>query len=813
MADGRHALVVATSKYGDVNLRKLVTPGFDAKELARVLRDDELGGFDLQMLRDKDSHLVARAIEKFFAERSPDDTVVLYFSGHGVKDDAGNLYLAARDTTRQLLRSTGIADGFLRDVMKSCRARRQVLILDCCFGGAFAKGLLAKGAGDTVEVNERFQGQGRVILTASTAMEFAFEEEGVSGKAPLSVFTRTLVAGIQTGDADSDNDGQVSVQDLYDYAYKRIAVAGARQTPTISSVGQEGSIFLSRVPASARKLRAPQAYVKPGIASARRLGLRPWTRIHDQGQEGANPAVAAITALETYLARRGREVSLSVRYVYQKAKQIAEQDPNVDGGIEMTVLTKVMQEYGAPLEEDWPFVPGKVALPPGKTWKVLDERAKVHRARLIPATTADDIRHHLSQDRPVLAAFSVYESWMAESTGRTGVVPKPAAKEQLLGSIATTIVDYDEERRVLQFAHTWGPNWGERGFGEMTEDTAQALFKDDQMWAVEVPGASSFWQQEPAPIETPKPRRPPKRASKPTKERRATTATPAARAVFDARGGESNWSEETLPARALARGENDPPTGDEAVDETFDALGAFRDFFQQVFERSSWDGRGAPLEAVVHYGRSFENAFWGGRRVVIGDGGTHFKKFHTIDIVAKELGMGLVQAETELRYEGQAGALIQSLGLVFASLVKQYRGRQSAADANWLIGEGVIEGGRAIVSLENPGTAFDVSVLGKDQQVGHMSQFVKTEEDNGGVHINCGIPNRAFVLAAKEQGGHAWETVGPVWYEVVREGKLPPNATFSKFAQETLRFARKKDDRALHRAVKNAWAAVGIDLA
>lgn len=833
MADRRHALVIATSKYKDPSLRKLVAPGFDARALAKVLRDEERGGFQLELLLDKDSHVVEQGVEEFFGRLLPEDMAVLYFSGHGVKDDAGNLYLAARNTTRQLLRSTGIADGFLRDVMKACRARTQVLILDCCFGGAFAKGFLAK-ADDRVEVNERFQGQGRVILTASTAMEFAFEEDTPASEERLSVFTRTLVAGLKSGDADADGDGQVSVQDLYDYAFKRIAATGAKQTPTISAVGQEGTIYLANVPESVRKDRMARVYVTPGLASER-LGLRPWTQIRDQGNEGANAAVAAVTALETFLARNGRSVSLSARYVYQKAKQLAKQKPNEDNGMEMTTLRRVLEEYGAPLEEDWPYVPGRSTLPSKMTWADLDKRARNFRARLIPTTTGPDIRHHLASNRPVLAQFTLYESWLAESTSRTGVVPTPAKKEQLVGSIATTIVDYDQERKVLHFAHTWGKGWGQAGFGEMTEATAKAVFRGDEMWAVEVPSGQGFWVQPDAakpartvdaePVRddrvTPaksKHKKPPRAAAAPPRAVQAapmealvaTAVTAGERRVFDARRAEGEWGEQRLSTKGLVRGEADPPVGDVAVDATFDAMGVFRTFLQDVFDRSSWDGKGATLEAVVHYGRDFENAFWNGRRIVLGDGGNIFKSFYGLDIVAKELSMGLAHSEVPFVYEGQPGALMQSIGFVFASLVKQYTKKQTAAKANWLIGEDATIGGRALMSLSEPGTAYDTATMGKDPQVGHMSNYVKTSSDSGGVHINCGIPNRAFVLAAKAVGGHAWQTVGRIWYKALCCGKLPNNASFAVFAKQTLRIAKASAKPTAADAIREAWAEVGI---
>ena len=378
MAERRFALVVATSNYRDKSMRQLKAPGFDALALSKVLRDPDVGMFDLAVIRNRDSHVVQQGIEQFCSNRDVDDTLLLYFSGHGIKDDAGNLYLAARNTTQQLLRSTGISDEFLRDVMKSCRARRQVLILDCCFGGAFARGLLSKGEADKVGINELFQGQGRVILTASTAMEFAFEDGNVKSKSRLSVFTKTLVSGLETGEADIDGDGRISVQDLYNYAYKRIALPGSRQTPTISSVGQEGEIILAQVAQALRQPRTVPALGTSVTHVARQLDLRPWVRIRDQGSEGSNPAVAAVTAIETCLALGKKDTRLSPRYIYQKAKQLDGGKPEVDGGIQMKLLSAFSRST-----ERFPRRPGPTSRRSGSCRREKPGRSSMRRLRSI----------------------------------------------------------------------------------------------------------------------------------------------------------------------------------------------------------------------------------------------------------------------------------------------------------------------------------------------------------------------------------------------------------------------------------------------
>jgi len=820
MAERRFALVVATSNYRDKSMRQLKAPGFDALALSKVLRDPDVGMFDLAVIRNRDSHVVQQGIEQFCSNRDVDDTLLLYFSGHGIKDDAGNLYLAARNTTQQLLRSTGISDEFLRDVMKSCRARRQVLILDCCFGGAFARGLLSKGEADKVGINELFQGQGRVILTASTAMEFAFEDGNVKSKSRLSVFTKTLVSGLETGEADIDGDGRISVQDLYNYAYKRIALPGSRQTPTISSVGQEGEIILAQVAQALRQPRTVPALGTSVTHVARQLDLRPWVRIRDQGSEGSNPAVAAVTAIETCLALGKKDTRLSPRYIYQKAKQLDGGKPEVDGGIQMETLVRVLEEYGTVPEKTWPYVAEKWQLPKGETWQKLDAEAQEYRVRFLPVTAADEIPMHLAKGRPVLGSFAVHQSaWFSDDAQQRGIIGGVSGKktDQILGSIALTIVDFDSARNVIHFAHTWGTKWGNAGFGEMPLSTAQATFVGDQMWAVEMRSPRPFqWSETQVLSRTdfpagPEPSGPPAAVKEIRPTRRTAPASPGKmqRSVFDANHQQGDWSGANLPANALVRSEGSQPVKDRAANDTYDALGTFYTFFKDIFGRDSWDGKGAPLEAVIHFGRNFENAFWDGRRAVLGDGGRGLRHFHRLDIVAKEFSMGLLQKETKLIYQGQSGAVFQSVALVFSAMVKQYALNEDSRTSTWLIGDDLVEG-QPLMSLENPGSAYDSKVFGKDPQVAHMSGYQESKLDNGGIHMNCGIPNRAFVLAAKALGGHSWDVAGRVWYTLICSGKLKPATTIAQFASQTVALAKSEFGAAAARKIQSAWSDVGI---
>src|SRR5262249_55018078 len=231
----------------------------------------------------------------------------------------------------------------------------------------------------------------------------------------------------------------------------------------------------------------------------------------------------------------------------------------------------------------------------------------------------------------------------------------------------------------------------------------------------------------------------------------ASTGSGRRRTIFDAGHGFG------LPGQVVRR-ENDPPTADVAVNEAFDALGATYEYFFEVHGRDSIDGRGLPLDATVHYRRSFNNAFWNGRQMVFGDGdGEIFGRFtQSLDVIGHELTHGVTQYEAGLDYHGQSGALNEHMSDVFGSLVKPATLRQTAKKADWLIGAGLwAKGihGKALRSMKAPGTAYDDPRIGKDPQPAHMDGYVDTDDDNGGVHINCGIPNHAFYLASTGFGG------------------------------------------------------------
>jgi len=239
------ALIIATSEYDDMRLQRLRSPAADARGLEEVLRDRQIGDYQLDSLLNRPAHHVDEAIEEFFADRTRSDQLLLYFSCHGIKDDRGRLYFAASNTKLNRLASTGISSEFVAEQMYGCNARRIILILDCCYSGAFKRGLRPR-AGESVNMDS-LAGRGRAILFASNAMEYAFEVDGsdIEGTGISSLFTRTIVHALRTGEADLDGDGVVSVDELYDYVRDQLREITPRQTPG-KLIDTEGPIFIAR---------------------------------------------------------------------------------------------------------------------------------------------------------------------------------------------------------------------------------------------------------------------------------------------------------------------------------------------------------------------------------------------------------------------------------------------------------------------------------------------------------------------------------------------------------------------------------------
>jgi Zn-dependent metalloprotease len=287
------------------------------------------------------------------------------------------------------------------------------------------------------------------------------------------------------------------------------------------------------------------------------------------------------------------------------------------------------------------------------------------------------------------------------------------------------------------------------------------------------------------------------------------------RAIYDAK------NDTRLPG-TLVRSEGGPASTDPAINEAYDGSGVTYDLFFDTYGRNSIDNNGLKLDSTIHYQKGYDNAFWDGKQMVYGDGDEDqpiaerlFNRFTiALDIIGHELTHGVTQYEANLAYWDQSGALNESLSDVFGSLVKQYQRKQTANQADWIIGEGLFTSnvnGVGIRSMKAPGTAYNDPVLGKDPQPAHMKDYVRTVEDNGGVHINSGIPNHAFYVTALELGGYAWQKAGQIWYKTLTH-KLQERSTFQQACDLTFEAAGEifGTNSLEQQAVKKGWSEVGI---
>ena len=259
MSGQRLALIVANDEYEQTALRDLLAPRADAEALGQVLGDPQIGHFLVQVVRNEPSYVIQAKIEELFSESRSDDLLLLHFSCHGLKSESGELFFAAANTRPKRLQSTAVSADFVQRCMRASRSRSVVLLLDCCYGGAFAQGSMVRAAGD-INVLDSFpqSGRGRAVITASNAMEYAFEGDQLAHGQPQrpSLFTSALVEGLATGDADLDEDGWISLNELYDYVFNKVQEQNPHQTPS-RHFELEGELYLARSPRRIRPAPIP----------------------------------------------------------------------------------------------------------------------------------------------------------------------------------------------------------------------------------------------------------------------------------------------------------------------------------------------------------------------------------------------------------------------------------------------------------------------------------------------------------------------------------------------------------------------------
>jgi hypothetical protein len=429
----RAALVIATASYQDPGLSRLRATAEDARALTEVLGDPGIGGFTVTPVLDADERQVRRAVDMFLSGRGTEDVVLVYLSCHGVLDRRNRLYFAAADTVKDQLGSTGIPATWLREQLEECRARQQVVILDCCFSGAFAKG--SKAGGD-LNLERRLAGssRGQAILTASRSGEYSFTGDALPGAAVSgSVFTTGLIEGLRTGAADTGGDGYVSVDEAYDFAYRYVLSSGAAQTPQRSLLGGEGAIVLARSPAG---VAVTPATLLGELADALE-SRHPWMRI------------GAVHELGSWLVGDDPDRALAAE---QQLRQIADDDNYTVAAAARAHLTapgRAVTRRGSDTRNvNIAAVSAEEVLEPGRG--ISDRRARLLAAAELAAQYITDRWEQASALHKVAKAVTVTDPDRAERIAKS--IIDGADKVSALSEIAEVVAANDPDRAARLFA-------------------------------------------------------------------------------------------------------------------------------------------------------------------------------------------------------------------------------------------------------------------------------------------------------------------------------------------------------------------------
>jgi hypothetical protein len=445
------ALIIANQRYRDEAFPELPGARQDAAALRKVLADPAVGDFDVSVLRDASVAACRRSIEGFFRHASREDLLVLHVSCHGIKNRDNRLFLAASDTEKAYLASTGIDCTFISDQIEGSPSRQVVLFLDCCYSGAFLRGFRTRSGSTEVDVAEPLSGRGRIVITASTALQFSHEStqagetELTSRRAEPSIFTSALVEGLRTGAADLDGDGLISVDELYEFVHRRVRETIPAQTPTRSVSSVEGTVFI----AHAQPRAAPGLpLVVGGPPSAGDLDLVPFAGLTRAETEHDVVSVA----LETSLAYQGRRVVISRDDLIAKLSDISLDKSGI--AFTMPDLITVLENVG--IRSD----------PPGSLFKAHTVRVKSTKA------TIDELR----LGHPVLAGAVVRQVWMDEQVMAAGELPTGSAQTgPILGGKVILILGYRTTPAAFRILTPW-PTWGQSGLGWIP--TEEGLFDD-----------------------------------------------------------------------------------------------------------------------------------------------------------------------------------------------------------------------------------------------------------------------------------------------------------------------------------------------
>jgi hypothetical protein len=494
----KRALIIAISHYQNERLSSLPFCENDGKAMCKILSSPSVG-YKLpdnnRLIGKVDASLMRDRIIDFFNDPKikSQDTLLFYYSGHGVPDIDGDVYLATSEIDPNVPNKRGFSYYELTKMMSRTLSTQVITILDCCYSGAakVSKGnendAALKGSTAIDNGSEALrQGEGRCILAACLSSQEAYALK----KGKNSFYTYYLLKGLRKNRKAVDIYGNITPDSLGTYIHDEINNLPPENRPNqkpIRKVEAQGSIIIASYP----DLAPIQ-----NIGSHRRAGgaidLSRWVTIHSAGNDIAGICFTVITAMEASLAWQGKPVLLSARYLYEKARLLDIEDRGIrpskiekdeQAGITPGSVIKVIKDHGVPPEEAWRFMPGKRELPEGTTWSELDSKASKFRAQIYPLDTAEDIPKHLQLGRPVLAATRVYENWFYAKNGR---VLAPQKDTHMVDETFITIIAYDPKSTNIRFANLWGIDWGDDGFGSMTVNVLKKIAMN-MFFSLEVP--------------------------------------------------------------------------------------------------------------------------------------------------------------------------------------------------------------------------------------------------------------------------------------------------------------------------------------
>lgn len=235
------ALFVGVGMYEDPAFKPLRFCGNDIDDFSGILSDPNVAQFDARKLYNPSRDQILEALEQNSRRLQPEDKLIFYYAGHGKRAQTGKLYLIARDTKLDTIRTTGVPIDQVLEIMQDSRSSQRIMILDCCHSGAVGEEFRG-------EISDSFQdlarARGTCILAASTGIQLAEERESVTNDRGNGIFTRYLVEGLRTGLAAKDAEF-ITVDNLYDYAFAKV-VTNSVQTPMKWIIDGVGNIIIGK---------------------------------------------------------------------------------------------------------------------------------------------------------------------------------------------------------------------------------------------------------------------------------------------------------------------------------------------------------------------------------------------------------------------------------------------------------------------------------------------------------------------------------------------------------------------------------------